>query len=85
MSTLIEFAFLRWRETKNPTTGFFVITINDVHFHLLTRDLESWRKLGRSTEAYDHCLEYFGLGPLALIVWPGGKSFLAALTTADLN
>lgn len=24
---------------------------------------------GRATEQYDHCLEYFGLGPLLLLVW----------------
>lgn len=24
---------------------------------------------GRATEIYDHCLEYFGLGPLFLICW----------------
>ena len=24
---------------------------------------------GRATEQYDHCLEYFGLGPLALVCW----------------
>lgn len=24
---------------------------------------------GRGTEVYDHCLEYFGVGPLALVVW----------------
>lgn len=24
---------------------------------------------GRATELYDHSLEYFGLGPLMLVVW----------------
>lgn len=25
---------------------------------------------GRATEQYDHCLEYFGFGPLFLVCWP---------------
>ena len=25
---------------------------------------------GRATEAYDGCLEYFGLGPIAQLCWP---------------
>ncbi len=24
---------------------------------------------GRATEQYDHCLEYFGLGPFMLVCW----------------
>lgn len=82
----IAFSFLRWPATDNPTAGVFGVTINDVHLHILMRDLnESIKIWGRSTERCDHCLEYFGLGPLALLVWPGGKSFLKALTTIDLN
>lgn len=29
---------------------------------------------GRAVEPYDHCLEYFGLGPLGLISWLPGFS-----------
>lgn len=82
---MIELSFLRWPGSNGPTAGLVCIEVNDVILHLLLRDPRNWKMWGRSTESYDHCLEYFGLGPLALLVWPGGKRFLDALTAADLN
>jgi hypothetical protein len=32
-------------------------------------EVDSYWVWGRATEQYDHCGEYFGLGPLFLLCW----------------
>ena len=38
-----------------------------------SREVEySWWLWGKATEPYDHILDYFGMGPFALLVLPNG-------------
>lgn len=61
--------------------GLVTVSIGEVAIHLLIPHKFHW-KLGRSTEDYDLCAEYYGLGPLMLFVWPGGSTFRESLLNA---
>ena len=75
---------LRWRNgghKDGKMAGLIAVEVGDVILHLFTRSSHwIW---GRQTEPYDLCLEYFGVGPLFLLVWPGGDDLVASLRRSE--
>jgi hypothetical protein len=62
-----EYEFSRWR--SGPIAWFLLERLGIVRN---TEEIDheyEWWLWGRATERYDHCLEYFGVGPLALFCW----------------
>ncbi len=51
--------------------GLLHLSVGDVSVHLGVQP-GHWKWL-RSTEEYDRCMDYFGLGPLLLVCWAHGS------------
>jgi len=77
----MQFHWRKWKGTELDTLGLFAVQVGGVILHVFIKD-KPWARpwmLGRQTEPYDSCLEYFGLGPLCRFVWTGGETFMQAL------
>jgi hypothetical protein len=68
----------RWRLFAG-TMSLLLLAKGQVWVHVGILDRRQW-KWGRSTEPYDLCAEYFGLGPFFLIVWDGGTELRSELS-----